>query len=121
MSTEPDMTLVTALIKPQVEGRVIRALHDLSPFPGFSLTEVRGQGRGRGAGGAYTATEYDFAYHKHLKLQMVCPMEAAPSICRMIALAARTGKKGDGVIYTTPVTSFTRIRETGEQTYEEFR
>ncbi len=118
MITEPDMTLVTALIKPQVEGRVIRALHDLSPFPGFSLTEVRGQGRGRGAGGAYTATEYDFAYHAHLKLQMVCPTETAPAICRMIAIAAWTGQKGDGVIYTTPATSFVRIREMGVQAHE---
>jgi len=121
MSTEPEMTLVTALIKPQMEGRVIRALHDLSPFPGFSLTEVRGQGRGRGTGGAYTATEYDFAYHAHLKLQMVCPTETAPSVCRMIALAAWTGKKGDGVIYTSAATSFLRIREKGEQANEESR
>ena len=118
MSTEPGMTLVTALIKPQTEGRVIRALHDLSPFPGFSLTEVRGQGRGRGAGGAYTATEYDFTYHSHLKLQMVCPTQAADHICRTIAMAAWTGHKGDGVIFTTQVTGFMRIREAGDPQHE---
>jgi nitrogen regulatory protein PII len=118
MTTEPALTLVTALIKPQMEGRVIRALHDLSPFPGFSLAEVRGQGRGRGAGGAYTATEYDFTYHTHLQLQLVCAADAAPDICRSIAMAAWTGQKGDGVIFTTVATSFMRIRETGEQARE---
>ncbi len=112
------MTVVTALIRPQMEGHVVRALHDISPFPGFSLMEVRGQGRGRGAGGAYTATEYDFMYHTHLQLQMVCPTAAAPDICRMIAMAAWTGQKGDGVIFTTVATSFMRIRETGEQARE---
>ena len=121
MSTEPGLTLVTALIKPQVEGRVIRALHDLSPFPGFSLIEVRGQGQGRGAGGGYTATEYDFAYHSHLQLQMVCQTEAAPDVCRLIAQAAWSGQKGDGVIFTTAATSFMRIREAGGPAHEASR
>jgi nitrogen regulatory protein PII len=107
------MVIVTAVIKPMVEGRVIRALHDLAEFPGFTLTEVRGQGRGRGAGGAYRATEYDFAYHRHLQLQIVCRSDAAPFICSAIADAAWTGHKGDGVIFTAPAQSFVRIREAG--------
>ncbi|MBX9701445.1 MAG: P-II family nitrogen regulator [Acetobacteraceae bacterium] len=121
MSTDPSLTLITAFIKPQMEGRVVRTLHDLSPFPGISLIDIRGQGRGRGAGGAYTATEYDFNYHSHLQLQMVCSTEAAPEICRMIARAAWTGQKGDGAIYTTEVSSYMRIREAGGPEYEEFR
>jgi len=93
-------------------------LHDLPEFPGFSLTEVRGQGRGRGVGGAYRATEYDFAYQRHLQLQMVCRAELAPQICQVIATAAWTGQKGDGVIFTTPAGSFVRIREAGHPTGE---
>ncbi|MDI4657447.1 hypothetical protein K9U41_13640, partial [Xanthobacter autotrophicus] len=41
------LRLVTALIHPHLEARVIKALHELPEFPGFSLAEVRGQGRGR--------------------------------------------------------------------------
>ena len=114
MTTEPVMTIITALIKPHAEGNVVRALHDLPEFPGFSLSEVRGQGRGRGAGGAYRATEYDFAYHRHLQLQVVCRADAAHEICNAIAVAAWTGHKGDGVIFTVPVQSFVRIREAGD-------
>ena len=113
MSTETAMTIITALIKPQMEGRVVRALHDLPEFPGFTLCEVRGQGRGRGAGGAYRATEYDFAYHRHLQLQIVCRADAALEICNAIAGSAWTGHKGDGVIFLARLESFTRIREVG--------
>lgn len=112
MSTEPRMILVTALIRPQMEGRVIRALHELREFPGFSVIEVRGQGRGRGAGGAYKATEYDFTYLRHLQLQIICPITLVADVRRTIAEAACTGNKGDGIIFTSEIASFVRIRET---------
>ena len=113
MSTEASMTIVFALIKPPMEGRVVQALHELPEFPGFTLVEVRGQGRGRGAGGAYQATEYDFTYHRHLQMQIVCRSDSAPAICGAIAGAAWTGHKGDGLIFTAPAQTFLRIREAG--------
>lgn len=113
MNTKPEMTVVTALIRPHMEGRVVHALHDLPEFPGFFITEARGQGRGRGAGGSYQATEFDLTYHHFLQLQIVCPTRATDNICRTIAEAAWTGRKGDGVILTTGVDSFVRIREVG--------
>lgn len=118
MSTDGRQTIITAIIKPHLEGRVVRALHDLTPFPGLTIVGVRGQGRGRGAGSTYTATEYDFAYLRHLQVQLVCPSESAPAICEVIARAAWTGQKGDGVIFTADVTSFGRIREMGRPEHE---
>jgi nitrogen regulatory protein PII len=113
MSIDSGMSLVTALIRPHMEGRVIQALHDLPEFPGFFIVEVRGQGRGRGAGGSYQATEFELTYHRFLQLQIVCPFTAAGQICSTIAAAAWTGHKGDGVIFTTESNSFMRIREVG--------
>ena len=113
MSTEHAMTIVTALIRPHMEGRVVEGLHDLPDFPGFFITEVRGQGRGRGAGGSYQASEFDITYHRFLQIQIACPAESADAICRAITTAAWTGRKGDGVVFTTPADSFVRIREVG--------
>lgn len=113
MNTDSKMIVVTALIRPHMEGRVVCALHDLPEFPGFSVTEVRGQGRGRGAGGSYQATEFDLTYHHFLQLQIVCRSDATDEICRTIAAAAWTGRKGDGVIFTSDAHSFLRIREAG--------
>ena len=118
MSTESDMTIVTALIRPHMEGHVVHALHDLPEFPGFSLTEARGQGRGRGSGGSYQATEFELTYHRLLQLQIVCRSDQAQDICQTIAAAGWTGRKGDGVVYTAPITSFFRIRDTGLPKHE---
>ena len=113
MSTEKSMTIVTALIRPAMEGRVVHALHHLPEFPGFFIVEAWGQGRGRGAGGAYSATEFDLTYHEYLQLEIVCRSEKAEEICDAITGAAWTGHKGDGVVFTTDAHSFVRIREKG--------
>ena len=105
------MTVITALIRPHMEGRVVQALHDFPEFPGFYITEARGHGRGRGAGGAYKATEFDLTYHKYLHLQLVCRSAIADDISEAIAAAAWTGHKGDGVVFSTEADSFRRIRE----------
>ena len=113
MSTEPVMTVVTALIRPRMEGRVVEALHGLPEFPGFFIAEVRGQGRGRGAGGSYVASEFELTYHRFLQLQIVCRSDLASQVTDAITAAAWTGHKGDGVIFSAPAHSFARIRETG--------
>lgn len=43
MSIDSSKTLITALIRPHMEGHVVRALHDLPDFPGFTFDEVRGK------------------------------------------------------------------------------
>ncbi|MFG1244980.1 P-II family nitrogen regulator [Xanthobacter versatilis] len=107
------LRLVTALIHPHLEGRVVKALQELPEFPGFSLTEVRGQGRGRGAGGTYVATEYDLVYQRHLRLEIVCRADAVDAITEVIARAGWTGRRGDGVVFVTAVERLMRIREAG--------
>lgn len=114
MSTDSEMTVITAVIRPHMENHVVQALHDLPEFPGFFVTDVRGQGRGRGAGGSYISAESDLSYHRMLTLQIVCAAHLVDSICASITRAAWTGRKGDGVLFTTPATSFVRVREIGE-------
>lgn len=113
MSTSSQKVALTALIRPHMEGRVVSALHDMPEFPGFFLTAVRGQGRGKGAGGAFAASEFDLTYHRFLELHVVCRADQADAISEIIAKAAWTGHKGDGVIFATDVRSFVRIREQG--------
>lgn len=113
MTDDAAMTLITALIRPHMEGHVVRALHDLPDFPGFTFDEVRGQGRGRGQGGRYVSADTDLTYHQFLELRLVCRSELADQICERIASAAWTGRKGAGVVFTTAVHKFARIREIG--------
>ncbi len=105
MTDKLAMTLVT----PHMEERVILALRDLTDFHGFTFTEVRGQGRGRGQGDAYVYTELHLIFYRFLELCLVCRPELADEICDRIASAAWTGRKGDGVVFTTTVNDFARI------------
>jgi len=109
------LVLITALVRPHMEGRVVGALHDLDEFPGFFVAGVRGQGRGRGAGGAYVSLESELTYHELVKFEIVCSAASADAISAKIVEAAWTGRKGDGVVFTTPVLNFGRIRELGAQ------
>lgn len=118
MSTKAEMTIITALIRPNMEGHVVQALHDLPEFPGFFISEARGQGRGRGAGGSFQESEFDLTYHHFLQLQIVCAADEARQICSAVATAAWTGRKGDGVIFTAAADSFVRIREMGRSSEE---
>ena len=115
MSIDGEMVLVTARIRPHMEGHVVRALHGLPDFPGFTFTEVRGQGRRRGRGGAYVSSETDFTYQRFLELRLVCKAELANSIRDRIASAAWIGRKGGEVVLTRPVNTFARIREIGRR------
>ncbi|MBX9846157.1 MAG: P-II family nitrogen regulator, partial [Xanthobacteraceae bacterium] len=66
-----------------------------------------------GQGGGYVSADTDLTYHHFLEMRLVCRSELADQICERIASAAWTGRKGDGVVFTTAVHKFARIREIG--------
>ncbi|MFG1432882.1 P-II family nitrogen regulator [Xanthobacter sp. V2C-8] len=107
------LRLLTALIHPNLEEKVVRALQERAEFPGFTIVEARGQGRGRGVGGTYVASEYDLVYQRHLRLEIVCHAHEVEAVSAVIAAAGWTGRRGDGVVFVTPVEGFVRIREAG--------
>jgi nitrogen regulatory protein P-II 1 len=107
------MKEIKAVIQPYIVSKVVRALHGLDHFPGFTLLDGRGQGRGRGAGGSYKVTEEDIDYHRKDVLIVVCSDETAAIVTEVIRSAAHTGNKGDGIIVVSEVAEVIRIR-TGE-------
>ena len=105
------MKLITATIQPHMEGRVVRALHELEHFPGLTIHDVRGQGRGRGAGGSFKLNEYNLFYHKKLVIEVVCEAELSEQITATILANAHTGRKGDGIVTVADIESLHRIRD----------
>jgi nitrogen regulatory protein P-II 1 len=108
------MKYVTAVIQPHMLSNVVRALHALPHFPGFTITDARGQGRGRGTGGAFKVTEDSIDYHRKIMLHIVCSNDLQPAIANAIQRAGHTGAAGDGLIVATEVSEVIRIR-TGEK------
>ena len=108
------MKQITATIQPHMLSNVVRSLHQLPHFPGFTITDARGQGRGRGAGGAFKVTEDSIDYHRKNLLQITCADDLVSHIVETIQKSAHTGNPGDGLIVVTEVAEVIRIR-TGEK------
>ena len=106
------MRLVIAIIKPFKVDDVKAALTDLG-VQGMTVSEVRGFGRQRGHTEVYRGAEYTVDFVPKIRIEVIADDDQAQRVVDAITQAARTGKIGDGKVWTTSVDSVTRIR-TGE-------
>ena len=107
------MKLITAIIKPFKIDDVVAALKDAG-INGVTVSEVRGFGRQGGHTETYRGAEYRVDFIPKLRIDVAVDDDDADRTVDVIALAARTGKIGDGKIWITAIERVTRIR-TGEE------
>jgi nitrogen regulatory protein P-II 1 len=105
--------LITAIIKPFKADDVKKALREAG-VKGVTFTEVKGFGRQGGHTEVYRGAEYTVQEVPKLRIDIVVEDEELEAVVDAIAAAARTGKIGDGKVWTTPVGTTLRIR-TGER------
>lgn len=106
------MKLVRAIIRPEKEEQVIKALEGAGLV---SLTKMDVLGRGQQRGIQVGATIYDEL--PKLLLMLVVEDRQVETAIRVIEEAARAGRPGDGKIFISPVDSAYTIR-TGERVVE---
>jgi nitrogen regulatory protein P-II 1 len=107
------MRLVTAVIKPFKLDDVKKALEAVG-VAGLTVSEASGYGRQRGHTEVYRGAEYVVDFVPKLRLEVVCEEADAAAVVTAITDAARTGKIGDGKVWTVEVDGLVRIR-TGER------
>jgi nitrogen regulatory protein P-II 1 len=107
------MKLLTAIIKPFKLEEVKDALKNAGVH-GITVTEVQGFGRQAGHTEVYRGAEYKIDFVPKVRLEIVVDDDDVERLRDVIVETARTGKIGDGKIWTTPVEDVTRIR-TGER------
>ena len=109
------MKLVTAIIQPHRLDPVREALTAIG-VNGMTVTEVRGYGRQKGHTEIYRGAEYTIAFMPKLKVEVALPDDRVEDVIGVITKAARTGKIGDGKIFTLDLLAAQRVRtgETGE-------
>ena len=107
------MRLVTAGIKPFKLDEVRAAL---TPFGVSDLTvsQSSGYGRQRGHTEVYRGAEYTVELLPKVRLEVLVDDEDADDVIDVIVGAARTGKIGDGKVWSTSVETVVRVR-TGER------
>jgi nitrogen regulatory protein P-II 1 len=106
------MKLVVAIVKPYKLDEVKEAVQNFG-VQGLTMSEVQGFGRQRGHVEVYRGAEYTIDFVPKVKLEILVDDEQAAGVVEVIIASARTGKIGDGKVWTVPVESVTRIR-TGE-------
>jgi nitrogen regulatory protein P-II 1 len=107
------MRIVTAVIKPFKLDDVKNALEGVG-VAGLTVSEASGYGRQRGHTEVYRGAEYVVDFVPKVRLEVVVDDDDAPVVVEAISNAARTGKIGDGKVWTIEVEDLVRIR-TGER------
>jgi nitrogen regulatory protein P-II 1 len=110
------MRLVTAVIKPFKLDDVKAAIEGLGVH-GMTVSEVQGFGRQKGHTEVYRGAEYVVDFVPKVRLELVVDDADAPRVVDAVVEAARTGKIGDGKVWTVAVDDITRIR-TGERGHD---
>jgi nitrogen regulatory protein P-II 1 len=106
------MKLVTAVVKPFKLDEVRAALLAFGVH-GMTVSESSGYGRQRGHTEVYRGAEYTVELLPKVRLEILVDDSDADDVTDVIVRAARTGKIGDGKVWTTTVDAVTRVR-TGE-------
>ena len=107
------MKMITAIIKPFKLDDVRQAVADIG-IQGITVTEVKGFGRQRGHTELYRGAEYVVDFLPKAKIELAVDDDIADQVIEAIANTARTGKIGDGKVWSVPVDTVVRVR-TGER------
>jgi nitrogen regulatory protein P-II 1 len=104
--------LVTAVIKPHQLEPVKDALQGAG-FTGLTVSEVHGFGRQGGKSETFRGSEYKVDFIPKVKIEVIVAATDVDKAVDVIAAAARTGKIGDGKLWSFDLDRLMRIR-TGE-------
>ncbi|WP_026925940.1 P-II family nitrogen regulator [Granulicoccus phenolivorans] len=106
------MKLITAIIKPHQLDQVKEALEAFG-ITGMTVSEASGYGRQRGHSEVYRGAEYSVDFVPKVRLEVLIEDTDATAVMNLIVKQARTGRIGDGKVWSIPVDEVIRVR-TGE-------
>ena len=109
------MFKIEAFLRPSALENIQSALGELG-IAGMSVTEIRGFGRQRGHKEVYRGAEYRIDFVPKIKIEVGVADAARDQAINAIVEAAKSGKVGDGKVFSSPIQEAVRIRtgETGE-------
>ena len=109
------MIYIVAIMQPGKLESVQDALTELG-VTGMTVSEVQGYGRQKGKSEIYRGAEYQVNFMPKIKIEVAVPTAQAGAVKDAISTPAKSGKIGDGKIFTFALKDALRIRtgETGE-------
>ncbi|MET7347003.1 P-II family nitrogen regulator [Streptomyces mirabilis] len=107
------MKLITAVVKPHRLDEIKEALQAFGVH-GLTVTEASGYGRQRGHTEVYRGAEYTVDLVPKIRIEVLAEDDDAEQLIDVVVKAARTGKIGDGKVWSISVETAVRVR-TGER------
>ena len=101
--------LVTAIIKPFKLDEVKEALRGAG-LVGLTVSEVQGYGRQGGKTEVFRGSDYKMEFVPKVKIEVLVDSTDTYKVIDLIAAAARTGKIGDGKVWSYDLDRLMRIR-----------
>jgi nitrogen regulatory protein P-II 1 len=106
------MKLIVGIIKPFKLDDVKDAIKELG-VQGLTVSDVQGFGRQRGHTEVYRGAEYTIDFVPKVRIEILVDDGDVDRVVQHLLATARTGKIGDGKVWTVPIDDAWRIR-TGE-------
>jgi len=103
------MKKIEAIVRASRFDKVREALskHEINFF---TFYEVKGYGHEKGKNYSYRGAVYDIGYIARIKIEIIASDEFEELAKSAISEAAKTGEKGDGIIYISSVDEVMNIR-----------
>jgi nitrogen regulatory protein P-II 1 len=105
------MKEIKAVIQPSRLSRVREALRKVPGFPGMTITAAEGCSDVEDLALQRRVTEELVEFSRKVRIEMITPDEHVDEMVRIIRELCHTGQRGDGIVWVTPVETFTRLRE----------
>lgn len=103
------MVEINAVVRTEMLDRVIHMLRDAG-VPRMTVTPVHAIGLGVDPAAAKLSVREGTAYADKATIQFICDGERCEMYTELICNAARTGRRGDGIVFTRPILDVTKIR-----------
>ena len=103
------MKLIIAYIRPEQLNAVKQSLYAKGIYS-LSVTNALGSGQQKGFTETYRGVQIEVNLLKKVRLELGLPADKADEAIETIMAAAKTGKNGDGVVFTMDIAEAKRIR-----------
>ncbi|HMU61000.1 MAG TPA: P-II family nitrogen regulator [Gemmatimonadales bacterium] len=104
---------VNAVVRVEMLDRVIHMLREAG-VPRLTVVPVHAIGQGVDPAAAKLSVREGTEYAEKATVRFICDGERCAMYTELICNAARTGRRGDGIVFTRPVLGVTKIRTSVE-------
>lgn len=99
------MRQIIAVVRPHLAERVLETLKR-APLEAITVSEVKGYGRQKSYLDEYKETEFSEAFLPKVEITMWVDESRYEETLEKVVTAARSGRIGDGKVFTLPVEVF---------------